>query len=316
MKDRVTEKTLTILGLPDDQGVKQVGGRVGASAGPARCFQFLGHFRGQNLAEGAIEAFCRMIPLEGDLEANHEAAKKAIDAIRDPLIVIGGGNDYAAPWLAALSERHAHLGCINVDAHFDLRSDLPQMTSGSPFFRAIERKHLDPKRFTEFGIQSHCNAPELWAYAHKKGIRVVTWETLRSSSILSHFIKEVTRLERSCHAIALSIDLDACAQTVAPGVSAPQAEGLMAADLIAMVRYAATRKKIVSIAFFEYAPSLDVADATGRLLAQAVWHYASLLLANGPKKTKSAPARARSAHTLVPGSSRRGQSGLRARRRT
>jgi formiminoglutamase len=171
------------------------------------------------------------------------------------------------------------LGCMNIDPHLDVRKPSPLVTSGSPFYLAIESGVLHPSRFIEFGIQSHCNAPALWDYVGKKKIEIIPFEKLRGGNAVAAFQQALKRLSAKCDVIVLSMDLDAAAQAYAPGVSAPQAEGFTPSDLIQFAEIAGKNKKVVSLGLFELNPAHDIDDRTARVGATVAWHFIEYALA-------------------------------------
>ncbi|NDG83541.1 MAG: hypothetical protein EBX52_00710 [Proteobacteria bacterium] len=272
----------SVVGYPDDLGVKNVKGRPGASLGPAKFAEFFLRLKGEHPVLSLLHRH-DLVPMTDDLEGNLKASTRftsermrELDPTRDSLMVVGGGHDYAYPWIravAAVVGSRKRIGVVNLDAHFDLREFAPVMTSGSPFRRLIEEGHLDPQKLVEFGIQNHCNGPELWEYARAKKIKTVPFGVLRNGRAVREFKKHMTALEKKCDMILLSVDLDAMSLAIAPGVSAPQPEGFDASELYEMLEFAATRKKVFSLGLFELSPPNDVQDQTTRLAAQAAWKF-------------------------------------------
>jgi arginase family enzyme len=132
---------------------------------------------------------------------------------------------------------------------------------------------LDPEHLVEFGIQSHCNSPALWSYVQKKGVRVVQLSELRMGNPVERFRLELERLAQQVDAIVISLDLDALSEAYCPGVSAPQAEGLSAQQVIAMMEIAGASSKVRSLGVFELNPEHDRGDMTARVAATAVHHF-------------------------------------------
>jgi formiminoglutamase len=272
----------SILGCPDDLGVKNVNGRPGASHGPSKFSEYFLKLKGEVPLLSALHR-SELVPMGTDLEANLEGAARLtaerlreLDVKRDVLVTLGGGHDYAYPWIKGAVEafgKRKRIACINIDAHFDLREYAPVMTSGSPFRRLIDEGLLDPARLVEFGIQNHCNGPELWEYARKKKIKTLPFETLRNGRAVAEFKRNLLALERKSDLILVSVDLDAMTLAVAPGVSAPQPEGFQASELFQMLEFAGARKKVVSLGIFELSPEQDFKDQTARLAAQAAWKF-------------------------------------------
>lgn len=283
----------SLIGFSDDQGVLNVGGRLGAALGP----QAFGRLWFPKLAARlpapvAAAGFEESFRDEKDTDLDRALENAALlladhHAASGLSIVIGGGHDYGYAHLKgvglALSRKFAkkvaRLGCLNIDAHFDLRSDVPVMTSGSPFFRSIERQVLDPKRLTEFGVQAISNAPELWAYAKKNKVRAVSFEEIRhlgadgGKERRNRFKAELKRLARMCDQIVVQIDLDALSQAHAPGVSAPAAEGFSATDLFGFIEECALERKVCSLGVYELNPHFDRDSQTARLATGAVFKF-------------------------------------------
>ncbi len=265
-------KRVQILGFPDDLGIRALNGRSGASLGPQAFSEIWRKFPENAISVG-------LLALGQDLETNYHRAQEAVGEAfnqgRCP-VVIGGGHDYAYPWIKAFAGRGT-VGVLNVDAHFDLRRyhepHVP-MSSGAPFRRLIQEGILRARNLVEFGIQAHANAPELFEYVRANRIRRVTWDRLRDPrQRFKQFKAEWLRLEHKCDAVFLSVDLDAFSYAYAPGVSSPQAEGFCATDGFEMMEWVRTRKKGVSVGFFELSPPLDHGDLTSRFCAQMAWHF-------------------------------------------
>lgn len=278
--------SLVLRGAPDDRGVLNVGGRVGAAGGPAAFRRALGNMMTGLSAE--LEGRVRLdagsdIPLGPSIEKAHADAAAALagDLASGAIpVLIGGGHDYGYPLAMAMARTFGPKKCalINVDAHLDLRPlSSGRVTSGSPFFLALEDGSLNGANFFELGIQQHCNAADRMAYAKAKKATVITLAEWRAEGIAKVFRRILASLEKKGLNTALSIDLDAVAGAHAPGVSAPQADGLSPGDLFEILEIAARSKVVVALGFFELAPALDTGDATARLAATALHRYACAL---------------------------------------
>jgi arginase family enzyme len=275
------------VGYPDELGVKNVNGRLGTQAGPARFFEIFNKLNGKVDLKSAQVAHV-MVEMGDDLSANHHQAADdtrslidQMDLSQDVLLAVGGGHDYAYPWLKAFAENKPEglrIACLNIDAHFDLRPYQPTMTSGSPFRRLIEEKLMNPALFVEFGVQAHCNSAALFQYAEDQGMSVIPFESLRNGNAVEGFRESLQMLHEKSDMILISLDLDAISFAFAPGVSAPQAEGFTSSEVFQMLEIAGSDKKVTSLGIFELAPALDTQDLTSRLAAQAAWHFLSAKL--------------------------------------
>ncbi len=221
-------------------------------------------------------------PLGSDVEKNHEIATRAVaNALSEvqALVVVGGGHDHGYPHLRGALEvlrarkKNARLGCINIDAHLDVRKPSPLITSGSPFYLALESETLRGTDLVEFGAQNPCNAPELWDYVKKKKAKVIEWESLRGKNKVALFAKALSELSKRVDAVVISLDLDAIAHAYAPGVSAPQPEGFTPEEVFTMLRIAAKNSKVYSLGIFELNPAHDIDFKTAKVAAQSAYHF-------------------------------------------
>ena len=280
------------LGIADHQGVQNVGGRIGAAQGPEA-------FRNQWLRLQGRHPLQKDVLDLGDIKPATTEVRQTFEKVAETLasvhskpnrvsLVVGGGHDHGFSHILGLKRGlennqeflSAHngkvkLGCINIDAHLDVRkiSATDPVLSGSPFYLALESGVLLSEDFIEFGIQSHCNSRELWNYVEHKGVRVVALEELRQGKAVESFTRSLELLSKTCDAIAVSLDLDSVAQVYAPGVSAPQAEGLTSSEIIEMVEFCGTSRKVHSLGIFELNPHHDEQDRTARLAATLAYHF-------------------------------------------
>jgi formiminoglutamase len=291
IKEMSQRSKYCLVGIPDHQGVLNVGGRVGAADGPRAFRKAFGKLRGKLMLQDWLWDAGDVKGLGADVAANHRQAAALVSAAQarsEVSVVVGGGHDHGHSQLMGLSDAlggasdarrgtgrggKLKLGCINIDAHLDVRKPEPLITSGSPYYLSVESGVLDPARLVEFGIQSHCNGPQLWDYAEKREIKIVPFENLRDGKAVSVFKHTLERLSSRCDAVAVSLDLDAAAEAHAPGVSAPQPEGFTASEIIQMMEIAGRARKVVSLGIFELNPMHDIDSRTARLGAIAAWHF-------------------------------------------
>ncbi len=268
----------SLVYLPDDLGVFHVGGKTGARFGPEAFDRFLRKFRGKFDVLETLAHQTTLTEKNGKIRDHLDRAASLVTQAylkTRPTVVVGGGHDFGYSVLKGVTQAAPgkKIGCLNLDAHFDLRKPAPEITSGSPFYIAIEEGVLDPALFTEFGIQSHCNAAPLWEYADSKGVRTIPFDQVRDEDRVARFRKELNDLAGRCDEIVLSLDLDCVAQAYAPGVSAPQAEGFTSDELIQMCEIAGHEPKVTALGIFELNPIYDIEDRTARLAATSAFHF-------------------------------------------
>lgn len=275
----------SLIQVPDHQGVFHVGGRLGAALGPeafVRCFDRL-HGNTPEIHTSCV-ARVTVKELTDDVESNHEAAAQALTQamkVSRHTIFVGGGHDHGYSHLLGIRRvlgEKTRIGCINIDAHLDLRQPNPLITSGSPFYLALDRGVIRGEDLIEFGIQSHCNRPELWEFAKKHSVNIVKFEDLRRNNATTLFQQSLKKLSNQCDVVVVSLDLDAAAECYAPGVSAPQSEGFTSSEVIEFCEIAGLDSKTISLGIFELNPVHDVSDRTARLGATAAHHFVANIL--------------------------------------
>lgn len=269
----------SLVSVPDHQGVENVGGRLGAAFGPRAFFECFVRMNGKRPSKSHLTSHRTLSPVTSNIEENHaktaslveEATKEA-----DRTVVVGGGHDHGYSHLLGIRKAlgpKKRIACINIDAHLDVRKPSPKISSGSPFYLAIEEGLIRPDDFIEFGIQSHCNNADLWNYVSEKGIEIVPFSSLRASSPVPNFTQSLLKLACQADAIVVSLDLDSASESFAPGVSAPQAEGFTSSDLIQFCEIAGANEKVLSLGIFELNPLHDIDSRTARLTATCVEHF-------------------------------------------
>ncbi len=273
----------SLVSIPDHLGVQNVGGRLGAAFGP-RAFwdafvRLSGHRPGEVPIRKSMVRHGIAGPMSSVVENNHEvAALEVCEAARvgDRTVVVGGGHDHGFSHLLGIQKflgEGKTIGCINIDAHLDVRKPTPLIGSGSPFYLAIEKKVLRGPDLVEFGIQSHCNGPELWEYASKNQLKIVPFSSMRHSESLIYFKQSLEKLALQVDAIVVSVDLDSIAESFAPGVSAPQTEGFTSAEIVELCEVAGANEKVISLGIFELNPLHDEGGRTARLAATSAFHF-------------------------------------------
>lgn len=274
----------SLIEVPDHQGVFHVGGRLGAAHGPKAFDEIFFRFRGEPEVFAELEHRVRVEGLTNDVRTN---LRLAADAVKNETsdgfmtVVVGGGHDHGYSHLLGIREAlgaKKKIGCINIDAHLDVRKPNPHITSGSPFYLAITEKIISPQHLIEFGIQTQCNTPELWDFVKKYRIQTILFESLRGGAAHAKFKYILKKLTQQVDAIVISLDLDAAAECHAPGVSAPQAEGFTSSELIQMMETAGAEKKVLSLGIFELNPLHDVGGRTARLGATCAHRFVSRAL--------------------------------------
>ena len=276
---------VTVLGYPDDEGIRLNGGREGAALGPQEIRRWL--YRMAPHPQRALKAYTDLgdLKLENDLGARHETAATAVTELLAQgrqVLSLGGSNDYAYADGIAFLRKYAQKNVqknvqasggakplvINVDAHLDVRPLERGLNSGTPFFRLLE-SGLDFD-FVEFGIQPQANARAHWDYVRQKGGLIISQEDYLTSGLSllefsSRALGDLLLRSRPCF---LSVDIDAFALSAAPGASSSWPLGLAPAEFYPVFLTWLKRWDVRVLGIYEVSPPLDSNHATVKWAAQ------------------------------------------------
>ena len=281
---------VVIVGLADDTGVKNVGGRVGAKLGPEEARKKLYRFTTGKFPFPIYDLgdFCA----EDSIEKTHSAYAEGIQAVHAsghlPL-VIGGGHDLAYPEALALlrSQKEKRISFLNIDAHLDLRPTTNGITSGSPWYLLLESEEFQVhgKKLVEFGVQRHCNAHSLVDYAFEKKVELHWFPALAEKKMNLALEKIIRKLARSSY-LQVSLDIDSVSWKDAPGCSAPQTVGFRPEDVIAFSNLAGKYNAVNSFGIYELSPPLDRDGQTATLVAHCLHAFLKGFATRKPLRRK------------------------------
>jgi formiminoglutamase len=269
------EHGIVILGLADDTGIRNVKGKPGAKDGPGAARSHLYRF---TTGKPAIPLYDLgdVLPANS-LAATHEAAAAAVRAVKNaghfPL-VIGGGHDLGFPHaLGVLESTGRKTQFHNIDAHLDVRPVTNGITSGSPWYLLRENSlyQSTKSRVHEFGLQRHCNAHSLVAYAEKHKFALHWLEDIRRSrQTTQQAFRKLLGPARGKDRALVSLDIDSVQIADAPGCSAPQTIGFSPSEVIQMSFATGAHARVDSFGIFELSPPLDPDGRTALLVAHCI----------------------------------------------
>ena len=262
---------IVLLGLPQDDGVKRNGGRIGASQAPDVIRQAL-----YKLVQIPDLSFFDMgnTVIQPDLEATHSVHQSVVyDILSDDklLIVLGGGNDISYPDCSAVSDlAQGDLLVFNIDAHFDVRI-ADERNSGTPYRQLIEEKLIPPHHFHEVGYQPFANSPTYLDYLLEKGVHTHSLAGVHDIG-LDQLLRRILS-ESTPNAIFWGLDMDVVRSADAPGVSAPNPTGLTGEEFCLIGSIAGGDKRTRLFEISEMNPTYDVDGRTAKLAAVTIWHF-------------------------------------------
>ena len=266
---------IAVLGFRSDEGVRRNKGRIGAFDAPAVIRSALAPLAAP--ADFAVQDLGDVSVATGDLDAGQANLGRAIAAALaggQLPIVLGGGHETAfGSYLglrAGTTLENKRLGIINLDAHFDLRSD-PLPSSGTPFRQIAAAERAAGRGFTYrvVGISPPNNTLELFQTASALGVEYLADEDCGSTR-LDHVTDFVAAFINDVDAVYLTIDLDVLPAYVAPGVSAPAALGVPFDVVLAVCKQLARSPKLTLVDVVELNPRFDIDNRTARAAARLV----------------------------------------------
>ncbi|MFI6869159.1 formimidoylglutamase [Nocardia sp. NPDC050406] len=255
------------LGFASDAGVRRNKGRPGAAAGPDALRNALSPMA----LAAPLDAFDAgtVAVTDDNLEAGQQAVGAAVSAILDAghfPVVLGGGHEVAYAsylgWSTSALRAGLRVGVLNLDAHFDLRSD-PIPSSGTPFRQMLDAEQ-GALRYGVLGISQPSNTRALFDTAERFGVRYLLDDDCghtAAARFVDDFLTDVDLVH-------LTIDLDVLPAAVAPGVSAPAAFGVPLEVVQAVCDRVAASGKLAICDVAELNPTLDLDNRTARTAAR------------------------------------------------
>ncbi len=272
------ESDVVIVGCPQDEGVRRNKGRIGAALAPeAIRAQF---YKLSNFGINAKIFDLGNTIIQPTLEETHDIHTQVVgQVLRDnkKLIILGGGNDisYADGKAMANVFGNENWLALNIDAHFDVRADLPR-NSGTPYRQLLEEKLLKPENFCEFAFQLQSNSPVYFDFLKNLGVNLISLEKIQNSKFkIQNLINNYLSTLDSRLSTFYGFDVDSVRASDAPGVSAPSPIGLSAEEFLDLAKFAGTDKRTKIIEFTEVNPNFDIDNRTSRLVAIAMHKFCS-----------------------------------------
>ena len=273
-----TRNVFSILGTPDDEGIKRNGGRPGADLAPDIIRSYFYKFTPPMLnPDLTLLDYGDLDGTTGTLEDRHQEIENwCYQQTKDNQFFIrwGGGHDYGFPdssgfIKANLEKKSLKPLVINFDAHLDVRPYNKGAHSGSPFRQLLE-KYPQQFDFWEVGLQPQCNSRTYWNWATDQKAVIIPLEVIEQKGLLQVFTESLEKdLERP---VFLSIDLDAFTSNEAPGCSQSWTTGLRTQDFLPALRWLMQSFNVQGVGLYEVSPPYDQDNKTSKLAALLSFH--------------------------------------------
>lgn len=274
------QQASVLVGFACDEGVARNKGRVGSAQGPLNLRKALTNLPIHN-AEDSLFDVGTIHCIDTHLE---KAQAQLAQAVKDVLkhngfpILLGGGHEILYAHYTGVANYHKQkkVGIINFDAHFDIRKpESSGVSSGTGFYQVAADCKNEGKDFLylALGIQRSGNTAELFDRADELKTEYVLAQDFHALN-LEKMKEQVRQFLDKTDVVCLTIDLDVFSASIAPGVSAPSAAGIMYNHTFReIMKLLATNHKVVSLDMAEYNPTYDVDSHTAKLAAQLIFDW-------------------------------------------
>ena len=272
-----SEKCMALLGYACDEGVKRNDGRVGAVKGADAIRKQLGKLPNHLAHETALLDVGTLTCSHADLEATQKILSEKVKSLLDSNIfpiILGGGHDIAYGTYNGIKDHLGSaktIGIINFDAHFDLRSNKKENTSGTPFYQIAKDCEEEGTAFHYLclGIRDDANDASLFETAKELDVKYILRDTFRIE-FHNEINAWINAFMQNVDTVYVTIDLDGFSSAYAPGVSAPSPMGFTPDVVLASLKTIITSNKLVALDIAELNPNFDIDNQTARLAASLV----------------------------------------------
>ena len=284
---------VTVLGVPYDGGA---GFRAGAAEAPAR-LRAISNSSALVSEEGYVVDKSRFhirdagdVPPPRDEDGSQDASEAArvayferVRAVAQAemagtfLLTIGGDHSVHIPLARAFAATHpAGYGTVLLDAHPDLFDvyEGSKTSHACPLRRALETGALRPEHLLILGTRSY-NPVEL-DFMRAAGIRFVPCREVQRMGG-DAVLRLATQQLSGVAAVYLTLDIDVCDPSCAPGTGYPVAGGLDSRQVLDLTRGLLEVLPVRAMDIVEIAPPLDPTGATEWLGLQLVFETVSVL---------------------------------------
>jgi agmatinase len=264
---------VAIVGAPFDVATTN---RPGARFGP-RAIRTLAYEPGTYHMDLDVEIFDELEVVDfgdahcphGDTETSHANIRQRVHAVasrRIVPIVLGGDHSITLPSATAVADVYGHgkVGIVHFDAHADTadRVDGNLLSHGTPMRRLVESGAVPGTHFVQVGLRGYWPPKEVFDWMAARGMRWFTMQQIWERGFQAVMADAIGHAMSMADHLYLSIDIDSLDPSYAPGTGTPEPGGIVAADLLRMVREICRRHSVVGVDIVEVAPAYDVSELT------------------------------------------------------
>jgi len=298
--DQVKRCDVALVGVPFDSGTTY---RPGARFGPTAIRQGSRLLRPYHPDMDTMPFALQQVADAGDIACNPFDIQEAIGQIQHDadellarcgkLIALGGDHTIALPLLRAAHRKFGPVALVHFDTHLDTWPTYfgAPYTHGTPFRRASEEGLLRLDRCVHVGVHGPLYGTDDLAEDAKLGFQVLTTMEVFERGVEAVAARIADRVGDA--PMYVSVDIDVLDPAHAPGTGTPEAGGMTARELLALLRRL-VELNLIGADVVEVAPAYDHAEITAIAAAHVVYELLSVLAKRSSGATLTA---ARSAHT-------------------
>ncbi|MDO8361806.1 MAG: agmatinase [Actinomycetota bacterium] len=198
--------------------------------------------------------------------ANVKARVAEVASRRIVPFVIGGDHSITWPAATAVAEVYGfgNVGMVHFDAHADTADhcDGNLASHGTPMRRLIDSGAIPGRNFVQIGLRSYWPPKPTWDWMAAQGMRWHLMDEIWERGFQAVMADAVAEALDGPEYLYISVDIDALDPAYAPATGTPEPGGIVAADLLRVVRELAHRHTVVAMDVVEVAPAYDHADCT------------------------------------------------------
>lgn len=268
------------IGFASDEGITRNQGRKGAFKGPEAIRKALANLPLHNLENAFFIDFGNILCEDENLESAQQALAELVSMLLSLQIfpiVLGG--EHSAAWgvhqgFIGINANEA-IAVVNYDAHLDMRPLIKGNlgSSGTPFLQialSCEKRGV-PFDYTCLGLQKTGNTKQLLETGKNYATKMVFAEEFYLHPKKS--LEALHRVIESEKPIHLTICLDVFAAAFAPGVSSPQALGILPWHVIPGLHELARSGSVKGLDIAELSPPFDTNELTAKLAASLIAQF-------------------------------------------
>jgi agmatinase len=279
----ISEAQIIIIGFPDESKSDSI--RLGTKKAPGilrRVYNDTQYFENTPISPMSGVMNKKVYDFGNSCRRNlHKLVSNTYSSGKFP-IIIGGDHSLTTLTLRAIKNSSGEkLGLLYFDAHPDFLSSITDF-HGSVL--SDSEDCIDFKRSMLIGIRAA--EPEELENLRKYHLEYVSPLEIIEEG-LSKVAKRMISKCKTASRVYLSIDLDCLDSGIAPGVTVPEAAGLMPLELIFLVKKACSNLPVIGFDLVELCPDYDVNHNTVNIAAKLLKETLASILVPVEKKSRN-----------------------------